>query len=198
MTEPESQPLAHDAPRRTRAPQAVWTMAFAIATLILAIALFFAARMDRASDAPLVHYAPAEDLERLDVAALDRATRTIDLAAYVLTDAPVIAALDRAALRGVVVRILFDRGQLETRPESLPLIALQDVPGVTVRVKTTRVLMHLKAYAVDGRWLRVGSANFSGSGLRAQDNELIILDSTAAATRFATEFESMWAQGGKE
>ena len=67
---------------------------------------------------------PAEDLERLDVAALDRATRTIDLAAYVLTDAPVIAALDRAALRGVVVRILFDRGQLEMRPESLPPIAL--------------------------------------------------------------------------
>ncbi len=147
---------------------------------------------------PLVHFAPAEDLEQLDVAALDRATHRIDMAAYLLTDEPVTMALDRAARRGVAVRILFDRGQLELRPESPALIALQNLAGVGVRVKTSRVLMHLKAYAVDNRWLRVGSANFSRSGLREQDNEMVILDDAPAAKRFEATFEHLFAAGGTD
>ena len=143
---------------------------------------------------PIVHYAPAENLEALDVAALDRATRTIDMAAYTLTDYPVIEALGRAARRGVAVRILVDRAQLETRPESPPLIALQDVAGVSLKVKRGRIYMHLKAYQIDGRWLRTGSANFSASGLKQQDNDWILIDNAGAATRFAADFERMFGE----
>jgi phosphatidylserine/phosphatidylglycerophosphate/cardiolipin synthase-like enzyme len=60
----------------------------------------------RADPAPTIHYAPAETLEHVDVALVDSAQREIDLAAYVLTDWPVIQALTRAADRGVKVRIL--------------------------------------------------------------------------------------------
>ena len=35
---------------------------------------------------PVIHYAPAENLEHIDVALIDRAEHEIDLAAYVLTD----------------------------------------------------------------------------------------------------------------
>jgi phosphatidylserine/phosphatidylglycerophosphate/cardiolipin synthase-like enzyme len=35
--------------------------------------------------------------------------------------------------------------------------------------------MHLKAYAIDGELLRTGSANFSASGERQQDNDLIVI-----------------------
>jgi phosphatidylserine/phosphatidylglycerophosphate/cardiolipin synthase-like enzyme len=51
--------------------------------------------------APVIHYAPIENLEHIDVALIDAAKREIDLAAYVLTDWPVIQALTRAADRGV-------------------------------------------------------------------------------------------------
>ena len=36
-----------------------------------------------------IHYSPTENLERIDVAMIDRAEHSIDLAAYVLTDWPV-------------------------------------------------------------------------------------------------------------
>jgi hypothetical protein len=36
--------------------------------------------------APAIHYAPAENLEHIDVGLIDGAQREIDLAAYVLTD----------------------------------------------------------------------------------------------------------------
>ena len=58
-----------------------------------------------AEPALVIHYAPAENLERVDVALIDNAQHEIDLAAYVLTDWPVMQALIRAANRGVKVRI---------------------------------------------------------------------------------------------
>jgi hypothetical protein len=40
----------------------------------------------KADPAPVIHYAPAESLEHVDVALIDRAEHEIDMAAYVLTD----------------------------------------------------------------------------------------------------------------
>jgi phosphatidylserine/phosphatidylglycerophosphate/cardiolipin synthase-like enzyme len=51
----------------------------------------------------VIHYAPAENLERIDVALIDQARTSIDMAAYVLTDWAIIQALTRAADRGVAV-----------------------------------------------------------------------------------------------
>ena len=147
---------------------------------------------------PELHFAPAENLETVDVAAIDTARRTIDMAAFVLTDQPVLEALIRAARRGVEIRILFDRGQLEFRPEAEPLIRLQDLPGVVVRVKRGRTLMHLKAYAVDGHLLRTGSANFTASGLKRQDNDLVLIESREATGRFLTDFEAQFQSGGEQ
>jgi hypothetical protein len=39
-----------------------------------------------ADPAPVIHYAPLENLEQTDVALIDRAEHDIDIAAYVLTD----------------------------------------------------------------------------------------------------------------
>jgi hypothetical protein len=65
-----------------------------------------------ADPAPIIHYAPAEHLEHVDVALIDRAEREIDMAAYVLTDWAVMQALTRAADRGVHIRIYLDGTQL--------------------------------------------------------------------------------------
>jgi phosphatidylserine/phosphatidylglycerophosphate/cardiolipin synthase-like enzyme len=36
--------------------------------------------------------------------------------------------------------------------------------------------MHLKSYQIDGKLLRTGAANFSASGLKRQDNDLIVIE----------------------
>lgn len=46
-----------------------------------------------ADPAPVIHYAPAENLDHVNVALIDRAEHEIDMAAYVLTDWPVLLAL---------------------------------------------------------------------------------------------------------
>jgi phosphatidylserine/phosphatidylglycerophosphate/cardiolipin synthase-like enzyme len=162
--------------------------------LILAAALLAicpAARSD-----PAIHYAPAENLEHVDVALIDTARNEIDIAAYVLTDWPVIQALTRAADRGVKVRIYLDGTQLAEREPARVFQDLAVTPGVEIRIKRDNsALMHLKSYEIDGRLLRTGAANFSASGLKRQDNDLIVIESARGAAAFKHNFEARFASG---
>jgi phosphatidylserine/phosphatidylglycerophosphate/cardiolipin synthase-like enzyme len=153
--------------------------------------------LGRAADSRIeLHWSPAEDLERIDVALIGTARRSIDLAAYDLTDFAIIEALQRRAAAGVAVRIYLDPEQLGELLRVVrgnhPLIELARTANVEVRVKRPHVLMHLKAYAVDGEALRFGSANFSPSGLKRQDNELAIVRNLAGVARFEPDFKEMW------
>jgi phosphatidylserine/phosphatidylglycerophosphate/cardiolipin synthase-like enzyme len=55
--------------------------------------------------------------------------------------------------------------------------------------------MHLKSYQIDGRSLRTGAANFSASGLKRQDNDLIVIESGEAAVAFKHTFDARFASG---
>jgi phosphatidylserine/phosphatidylglycerophosphate/cardiolipin synthase-like enzyme len=133
-----------------------------------------------------LHFSPVENLEKIDVEAIGRARKSIDMAAYVLSDWAIIEALQAAEKRGVKVRIVLDTGQQHAfgRMHSL---------ADNIRIKRSRVYMHMKAYTVDGVTLRAGAANFSASGLKHQDNELILIRDPAAVRQFGERFESLWA-----
>jgi phosphatidylserine/phosphatidylglycerophosphate/cardiolipin synthase-like enzyme len=71
-----------------------------------------------------------------------------------------------------------------------------ETPGVEVRIKRVKgAPMHLKSYQIDGRMLRTGAANFSASGLKRQDNELIVIETAEAAAAFKHNFETRFATG---
>ena len=94
------------------------------------------------------------------------------------------------------VRIYRDGGQdWVGRAVADHLAALLAAPGVQVRTKPGRVYMHLKSYAVDGRVLRGGAANFSASGLKQQENDRVETDDPAAVAAFGRKFEAMWVGG---
>lgn len=137
-----------------------------------------------------IHYAPAENLERLDVELIDAAGETIDMAAYVLTDFAVIDALTNAAARGVRVRIW--RESSTEGYGSATEIARLAASGAALRVKPPGDLMHLKSYCVDGLTLRSGAANFSASGEKRQDNDLVIVRGSGACAGFAANFARLW------
>lgn len=160
---------------------------------LLAAPLLFAAP---AGADPLVvetHYSPAENLEKIDVAQIRAATRSIDIAAYVLTDVAVIDALAAAGARGVQVRVYRDSSGREAfgRPREA-LQKLAAARNVAIRFNTGRALMHLKSYCVDGATLRTGAANFSASGLKQQDNDLTLLRGPTACAAFDANFRRIW------
>ena len=55
--------------------------------------------------------------------------------------------------------------------------------------------MHFKSYQIDGKLLRTGAANFSASGLKRQDNDLIVIESAEAVASFKRNFDARFATG---
>jgi phosphatidylserine/phosphatidylglycerophosphate/cardiolipin synthase-like enzyme len=147
-----------------------------LASLFCALSLAFAQE---------VHFSPEERLDAIDVALVDGAKQSIDFASYSLTDGAVIDALSAAERRGVVIRIVLDPR------EHHDFTKLGDLAD-NVRIKRGGPFMHLKAYAIDGATLRTGSANFSASGERQQDNDLVVIRDPGAAAKFDAHFERMW------
>lgn len=165
------------------------------------------------------HVAPVENLETVDRALIEGARETIDMAAYTLTDWAIMDALRDAARRGVAVRIVLDGSQFAPKNAGAHILDLTRTPGVDIRIRPSgkrdgrgghsgprdhetmaHDIMHLKAMLIDARILRTGSANFSVSGEKRQDNDLVILENTDAARRFEREFERIWdaSEGAKQ
>ena len=156
---------------------------------VLALASCVVARADQPPGVE-VHYSPGENLEHIDVGLIASARFSIDAAIYVLSDWAIIDALDKAAGRGVKVRIIIDRTQRHAWDRLGALAATG-----AIRTKRSNVYMHLKSMLIDGDTLRDGSANYSASGLKAQDNSLLIVRSPVAAAAFSREFVRMWSAG---
>ena len=68
------------------------------------------------------------------------------------------------------------------------------VTAVTVKVTKNSALMHVKSYEIDGSMLRTGSANFSASGLKRQDNDLIVIKDAQVAAKFKHTFDMRFAR----
>jgi len=155
------------------------------------------------AEAESAEFSPAESLEEADINLIDSATETIDVAMYAFTDTQIASALDQAAKRGVRVRIYRDSLQLAAEESRAALKdgtsvtdSLKTEPGVEVRVKAHGQSMHLKAYCVDKRLLRTGSANWSFDGETAQDNDLYVISNPSVVKKFEDEFDLIWRRSG--
>ena len=117
---------------------------------------------------------------------------------YSFTDREIAEELANLARKGVRVRVYRDRTQFqeEGRSDGVTATSILLAAGVEVRVKGARDLMHLKSYAIDGRLLRTGSANWSPTGLKRQDNDVRYESSPEATEQFEEKFTEMWSRVG--
>jgi phosphatidylserine/phosphatidylglycerophosphate/cardiolipin synthase-like enzyme len=149
------------------------------------------------------HFAPDENLEQLDYDRLENAQHRVDIAMYAFTDKYLADQLMTLARRGVTVRVYRDMDQYkgeqrnadEHRDDSVTQL-LHGERNIYIRVKSSgrRDLMHLKAYAIDGKLLRDGSANWSAAGEKAQDNNAHFTNDPAEVKSFEQQFEEMWSR----
>ena len=146
------------------------------------------------------HYTNPASVINNDVALINSATKTIDFAAYSLNDPEVINALVLRARAGVAIRLYHDKTELEAMARGdimvshAPFHALLGVANISILVKRSSVLMHLKSYLVDGFMLRDGSANFSPQGEEEQDNSMLVTDDPGAVALFQVKFQQMWTR----
>ncbi len=126
------------------------------------------------------------------------ARRSIDLAEFYVSDAPgsrlheILAEIERAAARGVHVRLLVDELFYAKYPEVPD--AWKALPNMEVhRLDLKPGVLHAKYFVVDGRDAYLGSQNFDYRSLEHIFEIGVHTDSPAVATRLERVFESDWS-----
>lgn len=141
---------------------------------------------------------------------IDRAQKTLEIAMYAFTDRPIAEAVIRAASRGVHVWIYRDGIQVKDRGDkSRRILSAAGQSGfvqIEVKRNSSRNIMHLKSYLIDGRILRTGSANWSPPGEGAwcsrgerlhrdqQDNNLFLTEDPGEIGHFERLFRHIWTR----
>ena len=147
------------------------------------------------------HFSPEENLEQIDIAALRQARHTVDVAMFAFTDRNLAEVLNQLAAGIAKIRVYRDRGQYEEEEQRAARFAefstsqmFRGHVNIAIRVKqgSERNPMHLKAYCIDHRVLRDGSANWSPGGEKSQDNNARFTSDPQQIAAFERVFEAMW------
>ena len=151
-------------------------------------------------DHPDVRDAPEVWLEMIE-----RARTSLDFAEFYASEAdaahlatsklaPVIAAIERAAARGVRVRFLVDASFVSKYPETLERLraAKVDVRAIDVS-KLSGGILHAKYFVADGVESFLGSQNFDWRALAHIQEMGVHARSPALAGALSDVFETDWA-----
>ena len=152
-------------------------------------------------------FSPSENLERIEIGELRaaaqrlrRARAPLNVAMYAFTDRAIAQVLVEEADAGTEIRVYRDGEQydIEQREsERSGRISVASMfhghKNIHVRVKpASRIdLMHLKCWS-DGQVLRDGSANWSTTGLKRQDNDARFTSNRQEVQEFNRNFEQLW------
>ena len=111
----------------------------------------------------------------------------VDVAGYDIDAEPIINALIDLEARGVTVRVVTD-----TDNGDLPGIRRLRRGGISVVEDKRTGLMHDKFIVVDGRYVWMGSLNFTTNGVYCNNNNLVRFDSSRLAANYTSEMDEMY------
>ena len=142
-----------------------------------------------------VAFSPWDDAEGLVLRTLASAKQSIRVQAYVLTSRNIAAALQQAKERGLDVRLLADREQMERNDNSL--VPQMAAAGVAVRLETRYSAAHNKVLILDAEETHpvvvTGSYNFSWSAqARNAENLLVLRDNPRLAKAYRDNWQRQW------
>ena len=139
-----------------------------------------------------VYFTPSfgHEAEQRIIGELASAKSEVMVAAFVLTNPEIIRALNRAASRGVRVRVLLERRNLQDSEEE------ELSRRIEVRPDANRYSMHLKTMVIDEKVVITGSFNFTRSAVTRNDENLLVLTSPQQAQRYKEKVWRLWQAAG--
>lgn len=140
-------------------------------------------------------FSPEGGAEALVLGIIDRAQSDIRLAGYSFTSPEIAAALIRAKMRGVDVRLVLDEKANQNRSSraAINLLTSRDIP---VRLNGRYAAMHDKFVVADGRMVETGSYNYTRAAARRNsENALVIENMPELASHYLQHWQSRWDEG---
>ncbi|HMP90740.1 MAG TPA: phospholipase D-like domain-containing protein [Kiritimatiellia bacterium] len=135
------------------------------------------------------YFSPEDNVEAAIVDELMRATNSIYIMAFALTDRAMYSALTNQIAAGIKVFVLLD---LTLSRQATSLNRPLREAGATVRISSNNGNMHHKVIVIDENVVITGSANFSASALNVNDENIIIFECPPLARAFMREFTRCW------
>ncbi len=120
---------------------------------------------------------------------LTQAKREIFVSIFYLTNNEIINALIEAKKRGVDVKIIYDAVAANSMKEKVRWLR---VSGVSLKVENWGGKDHEKNMVIDGKYFITGSANFSNSGMKKNDENVLIFKSSAIAGFYQKHFLDLY------
>lgn len=134
------------------------------------------------------YFSPKGGCSEAIINLIDSANKSIHVLIYIFTLDSIGDALIRAFRRGVDVKVIFEKREIDEYSEYWRL----KNAGVPVRNDTNPYLMHNKIMIVDSEIVVTGSYNWSWSAEERNDENIVIIKSRRVAEEYEKIFESIW------
>lgn len=120
---------------------------------------------------------------------IDNAKSYIYMPVFYLTSEPIFEALLKAQKRGVDVKIIADAHYANTQHSKI-----DEIRGLGLKVKAENWggKMHMKSLISDDEYIIVGSCNFTNTGIKNNDENMMIIKNPILAKAFKGKFEYYW------
>lgn len=146
-----------------------------------------------------LHFAPEERLDYVIKKEIDAAEESIDVAMFTFTLYNLSDALVHAVQRGVRVRLVVEAKQTDLSDAEDKVEA---AGGKVVRGANkigAHSAMHQKYAVIDGHKVISGATNWTVSGTRYNEEDLLIIDSASLALRYRQNFaDLLWNYAGED
>lgn len=133
-----------------------------------------------------VHFSPNGGAEARIVQYINTAQQSVKVLAYSFTSARIGAALINAHTKGVSVEVVADRSQ--PTAQGSQVFALRDA-GIPVYIDSKHAIAHNKTIVIDGKFIELGSFNFTTSAEKSNGENALICPSVSGAAVYTADFE---------
>ena len=137
------------------------------------------------------YFSPGPDCRAQLARMLSKATKSIDICVFTITDNHLSNAIADARRRGVSVRVITDNDKAEDLGSDVD--RLEDC-GVPLKVDQTEFHMHHKFAIFDGDQLATGSYNWTRTAFTSNNENLMVVEDRALLRAFQGEFDQLWAK----
>jgi phosphatidylserine/phosphatidylglycerophosphate/cardiolipin synthase-like enzyme len=138
------------------------------------------------------YFSPDDDTQQVMLDFASSARKSILIADYSFTCAPLVDILVKKHTAGVDVRLVLDKTEAAAKAEKIQLAKLM-AAGIPFEVGTSQRhrTMHLKVMIVDEKSVMSDSYNFTAAA-RLENNTFDITDDPERAARFTAIWKGIW------
>lgn len=137
-------------------------------------------------------FSPKEDCAQKLITIINAAEKTLDIAIFSITHSNIAAAIKAAKDRGVVIRMVVDKGQSEGAKSQTDELVAANVP---LKIGKASGIMHDKYSIVDGMMMQTGSFNYTTSAASFNTENQIYITDKDVIKRYQDNFENLWDGG---